>query len=189
MGFEYAVPNSTDMRNLLFVLTLLLGFPAHSQVSKVDVDTSSSKTLKATDARRAQISRYPVSVRETPVAEISSLLGDFKVSDYYVLSTETPSDNVVNSIVGSLVNIQSNLVSGSVIETDSIQIYESELLGRSDFIYRNFGREIRAQEPGIPESLIVFKTGNLRCYGIAQLPGGKVALPYRGLLLILEPVN
>lgn len=117
------------------------------------------------------------------------IFGDYTIEKYYILSTDTPSKGDLGKLEGSTVRVSKSEFSGEAIESDSIDIYEMEKMTRGDYIYRNFGRGIRAPEPDIPNSLNVYKTGNLDCYGIALLQNGQIALPYKGVLLILKPIK
>lgn len=112
--------------------------------------------------------------------------GEFTISSYAILSLKTPSPEELNALVGSLVKINASAITGTSIEPILFSIYEIEQLQRDDYIYRVFGREIRAQEPDIPSSFKVHKTDNNLCYGIIETGDGRVAIPYKGVLLILS---
>lgn len=163
---------------LILSSSLLFAQADTTRVQKVQTKNSLIQKQQAIKMERVQ--KYNTNL---------SVYGNYKVLKYYVLKTKTPSKETLEKIIGSTVIIENDQFSGSVIERDSIAIYETEQMTRSDYIYRVFGREIRAPEPDIPTNLNVYKTGNLECYGIVLMSDGNVALPYKGVLLILEPVK
>lgn len=124
----------------------------------------------------------PVKVKET----ISDIFGDFYVDKYNILSTTTPSARELNELLGSLIKIQESHVTGDEIDPITFEMYEIEHMSSNDYIYRVFGRQIRAQEPDLPAQVKVHKTTNTDCYGIIDLGNGKAAIPYRGVLLFVS---
>ena len=113
------------------------------------------------------------------------IFGEFSISSYAILSLKTPSNEELNALIGTLVKINETAITGTSIEPITFSIYEVERLMRDDYIYRVFGRELRAQDPDIPSSFKVHKTDNSLCYGIIETGDGRVAIPYKGVLLIL----
>lgn len=112
--------------------------------------------------------------------------GDYTVTSYNILSTKTPKAKVLQSLIGSLVKLKETNVTGTQIDPFSFEIHEIEQMASSDFIYRAFGRGIRAPEPDLPNSVKVHKTTHEECYGIIQINNDEVAIPYKGVLLFLK---
>lgn len=125
---------------------------------------------------------------ETKVMSLRPQFGDYKVDKYYILKRQVPSEQELNLISGSLIKVQNNLISGAEIDPRTFSFTSNQTMTRSDFITTVFGREIRAQEPDIPESLVIHKTDNEACYGIIQIDAKTIAFPYEGVLLILKKI-
>lgn len=115
-----------------------------------------------------------------------SIVGHYYVAKYSVLGLATPSPAVIDQLVGSEVVVSGNRISGSEVQFDPFDIVSKKLMSSSDYIYEVFGRTIRAPEPNLPQEVKVLETVGSDLYGIIQLPDNRLAVPYRGLLLILE---
>lgn len=114
------------------------------------------------------------------------IFGEYLIESYAVLSRKTPGTEELNALIGTLVKVQTTSITGTVIDPMTFNIYQVERLRRDDFIYRVFGREIKAPEPDLPESFNVHKTDNENCYGIVEISATEIALPYKGVLLFLK---
>jgi len=151
-------------------------------------------TVNAQDSTRA-ITNPPSRVLIQPVFRAEKvafntnvpriIYGDYQVSDYSILSLKTPNNLQLEALLGSTVKLDSTSISGSLIDSISFSIFEIERLRRDDYIYRVFGREIKAPEPDLPENFLVHKTDNALCYGIIEIGDGRLAIPYKGVLLYL----
>src|SRR5688500_17696850 len=116
----------------------------------------------------------------------ASLYGDYTITGYDVLSIKTPSNEELNTLIGTIVKFQETSLTGTGIDPLTFEIYQVERQRRDDFIFRVFGREIKAPEPDLPESFMVHKTDNEFCYGIVEIGNGQIAIPYKGVLLYLK---
>ncbi|MBI3133047.1 MAG: hypothetical protein HYZ14_00085 [Bacteroidetes bacterium] len=121
-----------------------------------------------------------------PVDSQVGLYGDYTVTGYSILSTKTPGSEELNMLIGTIVKFQATSITGTAIDPLTFEIYQVERQRRDDYIYRVFGREIKAPEPNLPESFNVHKTDNENCYGIVEIGNGEIAVPYRGVLLYLK---
>ena len=115
-----------------------------------------------------------------------SIVGHYYVSKYSVLSISAPSPEVIDRLVGSEVFVSASRISGPEVKMDPFDIVSKKLMSSNDYIYEVFGRSIRAQEPNLPQEVKVLKTTGSDLFGIIDLPGDRIAIPYKGLLLILE---
>jgi len=122
---------------------------------------------------------------QTRIETRTLIFGNYSISGYSVLSRNTTSAEELNALIGSSVNIQTESITGTLIDSLVFTIFEIERLRRDDYIYRVFGREIKAPEPDLPESFNVHKTDNTNCYGIVEIGDGRLAIPYKGVLLYL----
>lgn len=119
-------------------------------------------------------------------ASLADVFGDFEIVRYRVLSKDHPNKKELESLIGSLVKVSAEHLTGSEIDPVTYDLFEIEQMARGDFIYRAFGRSIRAPEPDLPSTLKVHKTDNQNCYGIIDLDKDQVAVPYKGVLLFLK---
>lgn len=166
--------------------TLLLAFSFFSLVSlHAQTDTTQlgkTPTTKFVGKPVQKAERVPARLDGSSV----TLYGDYTITGYSILSTKTPSNDELNTLIGTLVKFQETSITGTVIDPISFEIYQIERQRRDDYIFRVFGREIKAPEPDLPESFMVHKTDNENCYGIVVLDNGEIAFPYKGVLLYLK---
>jgi hypothetical protein len=113
------------------------------------------------------------------------IFGEYVVDSFAVLSRKTPSIEELNALLGTTLKVLSSSITGTNIDPMTYSIFQVERLQRDDFIYRVFGREIKAPEPNLPQSFNVHKTDNENCYGIVEIDHMHIALPYKGVLLFL----
>lgn len=166
------------MKNLVVIFSLMWGAASIAQIQKVDTQHAKLFSMKVDKLEHISPVKSEVAHR--------ILDGSYTVDSYYVLSTDTPSNKKLKELIGSEITLTSTAISGSEIETFNVEPLDFERMSRGDYIYRNFGRSIRAPEPDLPDNLNVYKTGNLDCYGIIALDNGDIAIPYKGVLLILK---
>ena len=174
----------------LIVLSFIL-FAVNSKAQDVINSEPVVKTIQLEKRQVAIESQIPLEKRMISKSNVIALrpnYGDYKVEKYYILKTTVPPKQELDLILGSLVKIQDNMVSGEEIDPRSFSFTTTESMSRSDFIFTVFGREIRAQEPDIPEQITVCKTNNESCYGIIQIDSRTVAFPYKGVLLMLKKI-
>lgn len=168
------------MKPFFFISIFLFGFSV-ANAQTVDTVKSSRRPLPVSNGQTImKAERVP-----TKIETRTLIFGDYTISGYSVLSLKKPSSDELNAMIGTAVNIQTGSITGTLIDSLSFTIFEIERLRRDDYIYRVFGREIRAQEPDLPESFNVHKTDNTNCYGIIEIGDGRLAIPYKGVLLYL----
>lgn len=165
------------MKVLLTISCILLTAISFGQIKKVDTVNKI--------ARPAKILQKDVVPARLLLKE-ETIFGDFKIDKYSILSRKTPSNKELNTLIGSLVRIQRTDLTGDEIEPSTFNITEVTYMSSSEYIYKVFGREIREQEPDLPETVKVHKTDHLGCYGIIEVGDGRVAIPYKGVLLFLS---
>lgn len=115
-----------------------------------------------------------------------SVFGDFEIAECIKIGNTQLNPIELNLLIGSLVRIQQNSITGQEINPMTFQIYEKEHMSRDDFIYRTTGKVPDTTISQLPETINVHKTDHSACYGIIYLGIGKVAIPYKGNILILE---
>lgn len=116
---------------------------------------------------------------------ISDIQGTYSISGYAVLSLNTLPKEELNALIGTDVMISNTSITGTAIDPFTFEIYQVEKIFRDDFIFRVFGREIKAPEPDMPSQFYVHKTDHENLYGIAETGEGELAMPYHGVLLYL----
>jgi len=168
------------MRSLFITSIFLVGISTTNAQSIDTVKTTRTATSRCNGQTILKAEKVPARI-DTRVL----IFGNYSISGYSVLSRKTPSSNELNSLIGTAVNIETESITGTLIDTLVFTIFEIERLRRDDFIYRVFGREIKAPEPDLPESFNVHKTNNSNCYGIVEIGDGRLAIPYKGVLLYL----
>lgn len=147
------------------------------------IDTTNNRVVKPvkTSIPAEKVERSPVR------SDIRiNIFGEYTIDSYAILSKKTPATEELNALIGTLVKVQAAAITGTVIDPMTFNIYEVEHQRRDDFIFRVFGREIKAPEPDLPESFNVHKTDNANCYGIVEINHNEIAIPYKGVLLFLK---
>lgn len=170
------------MKKRLFAILFFL------QIWSFSIDAQTDTTAKR-QFYPAKSMAMPATKAEriSTVSDQSILVfGDYEVTGYSILSTETLAAEELQALLGTVVKVQENSITGVAIDPMSFDIYEIERLRRDDFIFRVFGRQVRGPEPDLPESFNVHKTDNENCYGIAVTGSGQIAIPYKGVLLYLR---
>jgi len=124
--------------------------------------------------------------KTAPVTDVKMIVfGDYSISDYVILSPKSPSEEELNSLKGTTVKVQNTSIAGSGIDPLTFEIYQVEVQKKDDFMYRVFGNDLKEKATNLPESFTVHKTDNENCYGIVDLGGGRIVIPYKGVLLYL----
>ncbi|UKN02921.1 hypothetical protein K6119_05255 [Paracrocinitomix mangrovi] len=167
------------MKTIITSLALLI-----SSIAYLQTDSSAIKSRDKVKIER----KISPAVYFDRAKKINSIYGNFEVEKYTVLSKNTLNTTELNLIVGSLIKVQDSTMTGAEIDPMTYQIYEVEMMTSDDYIFRVFGKEVKEPQPEeLPSTLKVHKTDNKLCYGIVELPGGKIAVPYKGVLLFLVP--
>lgn len=115
-----------------------------------------------------------------------TLFGDFKVAECVTVGTKSLNPIAQKLILGSLVRIQKNSITGDEIDPMTFQIYEVEKMTSEDYLFRTTGEIPDSTCTSFPQTVHVHKTDHSECYGIVQLNNGQVAIPYKGIILILQ---
>ncbi|MBK7128791.1 MAG: hypothetical protein IPM74_02270 [Crocinitomicaceae bacterium] len=137
--------------------------------------------------KTSPVKKVDVKVDQAPqkIDFISDISGTYTISGYAVLSLNTLPKEELNALIGTDVIISNTSITGSSIDPFTFEIYQIEKIFRDDYIFRVFGREIKAPEPDMPSQFYVHKTDNENLYGIAETGEGELAIPYHGVLLYL----
>ncbi len=159
---------------ILFAASIVYG----QEVKQIEQKSTDLKPVQKVEKQRAE-AKLLATLK-------TSIFGSFVITHYSVLGLETPSSKEIEQIVGSSVTVSPTKIAGVYVSHDVFDIFEVADMSSGDYIYQMFGRVIRAPEPNLPHELTVHKTDNADCYGIIDLPGDKLAIPYKGLLLFLE---
>lgn len=146
-------------------------------------DTLNRREVKPAVMKVETLKQEPKIVVRSDIRHI--IFGNYQITNYAILSKHTPSKGELTEMVGTLVKVDSTTITGTAINPYTFNIYLVERLKRDDFIYRVFGREIKAPEPDLPDSFNVHKTDNENLYGIVEIDATKIAIPYNGVLLFL----
>lgn len=169
-------------RNILILTLLMVGFSFAQERTKVQPNQITEKQM--IKAKPAEKIKKPLT--QPSLRPYQEMWGDFTIVSYNILSTKTAKAKELQALIGSLVKLKATNVTGTQIDPFSFEIFEIEQMSSSDYIYRTFGRTIRAPEPNLPASVKVHKTTHEDCYGIIQIDNDNIAIPYKGVLLFLE---
>ena len=165
------------MKTLITTFVLLLGLSfSYSQVP------GKAKTSKKATIKMNQTMSNTLALPNSPVKKCT-FSGDFKITDFAVLKLKTPTSEKLQQLLYSTVKIPKSSLAGSEIDLISFNLKSSEIISRTDYITNTFGREIRAQEPDLPNDLLVHYTDNELCIGIVEIDTKHIAIPYQGVLL------
>lgn len=168
------------MKRIVILTVLMIScFSLKAQV----IDTTQRRVANPVILRHDAAKPMPVIVQRSSIQ--CSIFGNYEITNYAILSKHTPSNEELTQLKGSLVKVDTSTITGTAIDPFTFEIYLVERLRRDDFIYRVFGREIKAPEPDLPESFIVHKTDHENLYGIIEIDTNHIALPYQGVLLFL----
>lgn len=179
------------MKNIITFSLIIIGSTVIAQkkvndqnppILKPVVLENRQMAIKKDDSYKSKV------ITEKKVISMYPKFGDYTVEQYYILKSKVPSGRELELIQGSLIKVQENLVSGQEIDPRTLSFTENVHMTRTDFISTVFGREIRAKEPEIPQDFIVHKTNNKDCFGIIQIDAETIAMPYKGVLLILKMI-
>ncbi len=179
------------MKNIITLSLIIIG---SSVIAQKEIREEHSEVLKPVALEKRQVAikkEAPFKsklITEKKIISTHPKFGDYSVEKYYILKSKVPSSRELELIQGSLVKVQENLVSGQEIDPRTLSFTENVHMTRTDFISTVFGREIRAKEPEIPQDFIVHKTSNEDCFGIIQVDAETIAMPYKGVLLILKMI-
>lgn len=173
-------------RIMKIVLSLIILGLASSSFGQ---DTTKTSTPKATPKSVAVpgSKNFPnVSFRRL-YTDVSTpeIKGKF-IIEQYSLQLNTSDAKKSIKVVGTALEIGDTNISGSDIDTIDYKISDSETMNTEDYLFRIFGEVPESIPEDLPVNLLVHKTDNLDCYGIAELSDGRVLIPYNGLLLYLR---
>ena len=170
------------MKTVFISLLLFSSLVIHAQSS--DTLTRSRVTTQKYNGKMVQRT-----YKTMPANDVKMIVfGDYTISDYVILNSKSPSEEELNSLKGTTVKVQNTSIAGSGIDPLTFEIYQVEVQKKDDFIYRVFGSEVKNSETNLPETFTVHKTDNQNCYGILDLGGGRIAIPYKGVLLYLTRI-
>ena len=108
------------------------------------------------------------------------------IIEQYSLQLNTSDSKKAIKVVGTTLEIAETIIAGSEIDTISYKMSDSEIMNTEDYLFRIFGEVPETIPADLPANILVHKTDNLECYGIAELSDGRVLIPYNGLLLYLR---
>lgn len=150
----------------------------------------STKVIKKTGQKRMTKTpggAFPVVSfkKANPELAEANITGKFIIEEYS-LQVKTSETNKAIRSVGSALEISETDISGAAIDTISYRISDSQNMNTEDYLFRIFGEVPESIPDNLPMNILVHKTDNLDCYGIAQLADGTVLIPYKGLLLYLR---
>jgi len=168
------------MKSLFYIFFLLIG------ISSVHAQTTD--TTKTTRPQSTRVIQQPVmkADRVTASSDVRFVIfGNYTITGYSILSLKSPSTQQLDAMIGSDAQVNEKSISGTLIDSISFSIFEVERLQKDDYVFRVFGREVKVTEQDLPSSFSVHKTDNTNCYGIAEIGNGKLAIPYKGVLLYL----
>jgi hypothetical protein len=166
---------------LITLLISSLSFHAAAQ-------DSTMRVKRIYPAKVTSVSTKPSRFTTTPEMRFS-IYGEYKISGYTAMTSKAPDEAELGLLVGSFVRVDSSTVTGNQIDPMTFTIFQVERLQRDDYIFRVFGKDILAVQTDLPASFNVHKTDNERCYGIVEAGDGRVAIPYKGVLLYLVRTN
>ena len=166
---------------ILSALLLMCSSYAQERIKLEHEQLIQKKQVPVQPAKRVS-GMVKVNLPEAP----KQMWGEYIITSHSILSTQTAEKTTLNALKGSRVTLSETNFEGPHIQSFSFEIQEIEQMSSSDFIYRAFGRAIRAPEPNLPQAVSVHKTFQEKCYGIIQISNNKVAIPYQGVLLFLE---
>lgn len=167
------------MRFLIGFIVFTISASIHAQT----LDTTNVRIVKPAKQIAQPIQKVEKLEYRTDIK--IDVFGEYVVDSFAVLSRKTPSIEELNALLGTTLKVLSNSITGINIDPMTFSIYSVERLQRDDFIYRVFGREIKAPEPNLPQAFNVHKTDNENCYGIVEIDHAHIAIPYKGVLLFL----
>ncbi|MDA7804252.1 hypothetical protein N8987_06720 [Crocinitomix sp.] len=128
-----------------------------------------------TNARSFAIKKAPDKIKDANIS------GKYIIERYSIQIKTTETKRAL-SAVGTELEISDSLIVGNEIKAIEYHISESQLMNTEDYLYRVFGEVPEELPADLPLELMVHRTNNLDCYGIAELPDGVLLIPYSGLL-------
>ncbi len=167
------------MRFLIWTLLIGITMSAAAQT----LDTNNVRIVKPTKQFAQPIQKVEKIEYRSDIK--LDIFGAYVVDSFAVLSKKTPRIEELNALMGTRLQVLATSITGANIDPMTFSIFEVERLRRDDFIYRVFGREIKAPEPNLPQAFNVHKTDNKNCYGIVEIDASHIAIPYKGVLLFL----
>lgn len=123
--------------------------------------------------------------RADDVARAPQIKGNY-IIERYVLQINSSDAKEAMKVVGNPLVIDETTILGEEMDSIKYDIYESQMMNTEDYLFRIFGEVPSTLPDDLPTSILVHKTDNLDCYGIAELNNGLVLIPYNGLLLYLR---
>lgn len=152
----------------------------------ISAQTSDTLTRSRITTQKYNGNMVQRTYKTMPVNDVKMIVfGDYTITDYSILSQKSLSEEELNSLRGTTVKVQNTSIAGSGIDPLTFEIYQVEVQKKDDFIYRVFGSDLKKSETNLPETFTVHKTDNENCYGIVDLGGGRIVIPYKGVLLYL----
>lgn len=144
--------------------------------------------VKIVEPKRQVVSKKKITTkaRLTTLNPTNIIFGSYEVTKYSALSTKTLPSNELKALIGSIIKVQETAITGTEIDPFHFEIFDIEEMNSSDYIFREFGRSIRAPEPNLPSIIKVHKTDFEGCYGIVEISENEITIPYNGVLLFLK---
>ncbi len=108
------------------------------------------------------------------------------IIEKYVVQVNSSDAKKAMKVVGNALKIDELIILGDEMDTINYEIYESQFMNTEDVLFRIFGEAPDVIPDDFPGNVMVHKTDNLDCYGIAEISNDLVLIPYNGLLLYLR---
>lgn len=116
------------------------------------------------------------------------LFKSYSILKFYPLVKKSAKKKAINSFLNSEIKVEEKSINGIRINDISFSIYEVEKMKKDDYLYRTFNQSITTQIAELPESFTVHKTNLKDFFGIVQLLNGNIAFPYKGGIIIAQPL-
>jgi hypothetical protein len=165
-----------EMKTLLSILIISCSFSLLAQKDSL------RKPVKLKPGKVVRQTINPVKLADP----LKVIFGDFIVDSFRIVGIKSPNKKELELLIGSLVRIQESTITGDEIDPMSFQVYEIEKMQSSDYLFREFGAESKIQLNDLPYFVKVHKTSHEECYGIVDMGGSGIAIPYKGALLFLR---
>lgn len=166
------------MKSAIFFFLISTPFYLSAQTTDAgNVKPIGSRQIQLKEIQKVETVSVKSDVRIT-------IFGEYVVENFVIINSKLTRKEELNSLLGTVVKVQENSITGTHIDPFTFNIYEIEPQHKQDFFYRVFS-DTSQTSADLPERFVVHKTDHENIYGIADLGNGKIALPYKGALLIL----